>query len=349
VTDHIAWKGGLPGTLRILDQRVLPTREVWLERTGIEDLFDDIRTLAVRGAPLIGVSAAYGVVLGVQNFDGPDVESLRAEVGRAADFLRESRPTAVNLFWALERMVRRASGEFGEPRALLEALLEEARAIHEEDRVMCRRIGEFGAPLVPDGGGVITHCNAGALATGGSGTALSVLYEAHRQGKRFTVYADETRPLLQGARLTAWELGRAGIDHVVLCDGAAGSLLRRGDVSMAVVGADRIAANGDVANKVGTYPLAVLAREHGVPFYVAAPASTFDLSLPRGDAIPIEERADEEVLAFASVRTAPDGAKAYNPAFDVTPAGLIAGIVTERGVILRPDADGVRAMMGGSG
>ncbi|MHC4777285.1 MAG: S-methyl-5-thioribose-1-phosphate isomerase, partial [Planctomycetota bacterium] len=282
----------------------------------------------------------------VQNTTASDADALRAEVSKAADYLRTSRPTAVNLFWALDRMVRRASEPADDAATLLRSLFAEAVAIHEEDKKTCRLIGEFGAPLVPDGGAVITHCNAGALATGGSGTALSVLYEAQKQGKRFRAYADETRPLLQGARLTAWELGRAGIETFVLCDGAAGSLLRTGEVSMAVVGADRIAGNGDTANKVGTYPLAVLAREHGVPFYVAAPASTFDLASPDGAAIPIEQRAEEEVLSFASVRTTPPGTKAYNPAFDVTPAELIAGIITDRGVIPEPTTAKIKEVIG---
>jgi methylthioribose-1-phosphate isomerase len=231
---------------------------------------------------------------------------------------------------------------------LKKALLAEARSVLEEDLETCRKIGQYGAPLVPEGGGVITHCNAGGLATSGYGTALGVLFAAREAGKRFTVYADETRPLLQGARLTTWELGKAGIDHVLVCEGAAATLLRAGKIGMAVVGADRIAGNGDTANKVGTYPLAVLAHTHGVPFYVAAPASTFDLSLPGGDAIPIEERAAEEVVTFAGVRSAPEGTRAFNPAFDVTPAGLIAGIITEFGIIEHPDSEKVRAVIGPS-
>ncbi|MHC5040070.1 MAG: S-methyl-5-thioribose-1-phosphate isomerase, partial [Planctomycetota bacterium] len=273
--------------------------------------------------------------------------SLRNEVRRQAEYLRRSRPTAVNLFWALDRMERCAARDL-DVEGLKKALLAEARSVLEEDLETCRKIGQYGAPLVPEGGGVITHCNAGGLATSGYGTALGVLFAAREAGKRFTVYADETRPLLQGARLTTWELGKAGIDHVLVCEGAAATLLRAGKIGMAVVGADRIAGNGDTANKVGTYPLAVLAHTHGVPFYVAAPASTFDLSLPGGDAIPIEERAAEEVVTFAGVRSAPEGTRAFNPAFDVTPAGLIAGIITEFGIIEHPDSEKVRAVIGPS-
>jgi methylthioribose-1-phosphate isomerase len=341
------WIGGLPGILRILDQRELPGREVWRDRDRAEDLFEDIRTLAVRGAPAIGVAAAYGVVLGVQGSKARDAGAFRREVSRVAARLRESRPTAVNLFWALERMDRRAREAPGGPKEILEAVFEEARAIERREDETCRRIGAHGAPRVPDGGGVLTHCNAGGLATAGYGTALGILYAAHEAGKRFTVYVDETRPLLQGARLTAWELSRAGIEHVLICDGAAASVMRAGKVGMAVVGADRIAANGDTANKVGTYGVAVLAREHGVPFYVAAPSSTFDLSIPDGAAIPIEERSPEEVLAFQGVRSAPPGTKAFNPAFDVTPAKWITGIVTEHGILERPDAESIARTIGG--
>jgi len=346
VISNLEWKGELPGVLRILDQRALPGRETWLERTRVEDLFEDIRTLAVRGAPAIGVVAAFGVLLGVQGRHFEDLPAVRRAVGETASYLRGSRPTAVNLFWALERMERCSDREAPDPGALVQILLDEARAILVEDRETCRRIGANGAPLVPDGGAVITHCNAGSLATTGYGTALGVLYAAHEGGKRFCVYADETRPLLQGARLTAWELARAGIEHVVLCDGAAGSLFRAGKLHMAVVGADRIASNGDTANKVGTYGLAVLAREHGVPFYVAAPGSTFDLSLATGDSIPIEERPGDEVVNFAGLRTAPEGTASYNPAFDVTPASFITGIITEAGVIEAPDAGKIRALLG---
>ncbi|MCU0722634.1 MAG: S-methyl-5-thioribose-1-phosphate isomerase [Planctomycetes bacterium] len=336
------WVGGLPGRFRILDQRDLPGRETWRERERVEDLYEDIRTLAVRGAPAIGVAAAYGVVLGIQGSQAPDAASLREEVSRVAAYLKGARPTAVNLFWALDRMNARAQRAPGSPREIAETLLGEARVIEAQEDETCRRIGAHGAAKVPDRGGVLTHCNAGGLATTGYGTALGVLYAAREAGKRFTVYVDETRPLLQGARLTAWELSRAGIDHVLLCDGAAASVMRAGRIQMAVVGADRIASNGDTANKVGTYGVAVLARTHGIPFYVAAPSSTFDLSIPDGAAIPIEERSPEEVLGFQGVRTAPAGTRAFNPAFDVTPARWITGIITEHGIIEAPDAEKIR-------
>jgi len=338
---HLEWIGGRSGSLRILDQRALPAREIRNDRTTLEEVFEDIRTLAVRGAPAIGVAAAFGLVLGVRDAGAHGPEAFRRHVARAADRLRASRPTAVNLFWALDRMQAVAERE-GTPSELLAGLLDEARAIQQEDLETGKRIGEAGAPLVPEGGGVLTHCNAGGLATSGLGTALAVVYEAHRRGKRFTVYADETRPLLQGARLTAWELGKAGIDHVLLCDGAAGSLMQAGRVGMVVVGADRIAAGGDVANKVGTYPLAVLAREHGVPFYVAAPSSTFDLTLASGADIPIEQRGPEEVRCLAGVPCAPEDTPVYNPAFDVTPAGLVTALITDKGVIEQPDEEKIR-------
>ncbi len=323
----VEWRGEVPGTLRVLDQRALPREERYLSCETPEQVHEAIRTLAVRGAPAIGVAAGYGVVLGVQ--------AGRA-VGEVADYLAGARPTAVNLRWACERM-KRAGTE-------ARVLLDEARAIEREDAAMCRRIGEHGAKLIRDGAGVLTHCNAGALATAGIGTAVGAIYEAHAAGRRLRVYADETRPLLQGARLTAWELGRAGVDVTLICDGMAASLMRSGAVDLAIVGADRIARNGDAANKIGTYGVAVLCKEHGIPFYVAAPSSTFDLSIASGAEIPIEERAPEEVSALNGVPSAPDGVKVWNPAFDVTPARLIAAIVTERGVIDRPTEDKILAV-----
>ncbi|HVY62763.1 MAG TPA: S-methyl-5-thioribose-1-phosphate isomerase, partial [Planctomycetota bacterium] len=278
-----------------------------------------------------------------------------------ADYLSSARPTAVNLQWACARLRRIAEKadttrrtlpgvdtEAGAPAAfsLAVRLLEEARAIELEDREMCRRIGEHGARLVADGAGVLTHCTAGALATAGAGTALSPIYVAHAAGRRVRVYADETRPLLQGSRLTAWELSRAGVDVTLICDGMSGSLMRRGKVDLAIVGADRIARNGDVANKIGTYNVAVLAKQHGIPFYVAAPSSTFDLSIATGAEIPIEERGPEEVRGLHGRPTAPGGVKVWNPAFDVTPAELISAIVTEKGIIERPSEERVTAMIG---
>ena len=316
----LEWLGERPGRLRILDQRALPAAERYIDCDSPEQVFDAIKTLAVRGAPAIGVAAGYGIVLGVQAGRG---------LADVADYLAEARPTAVNLRWACERMKRAPDA------------LEEARAIEREDADMCRRIGEHAAGLFREGTGVLTHCNAGALATAGMGTALAGVYVAHAAGRKLRVYADETRPLLQGGRLTAWELGRAGVDVTLICDGMSGSLMARGAVDLVIVGADRIARNGDVANKIGTYLKAVAARDCGVPFYVAAPSSTIDWSLPDGSAIPIEERSPDEVLYVqgaldtgnvASVRIAPEGAAAWNPAFDVTPARLVTGLLTERGV-----------------
>jgi methylthioribose-1-phosphate isomerase len=343
----VAWDGEIPGALRLLDQRALPAETRILECRRVEEVFDAIRTLAVRGAPAIGVAAAYGVVVAVQESRATTGEALAREVDSQAAYLARSRPTAVNLFWALDRMRRTAAAHAAlGPPALLARLLAEARAIQEEDLAMCRRIGAHGEPLVPDGARILTHCNAGGLATAGYGTAVGVVYAARERGKRITVFADETRPLLQGSRLTAWELAQAGIDVTLVCDGTAGFLMRRGKVDLAIVGADRIARNGDAANKIGTYSVAVLARAHGIPFYVAAPSTTFDLSIATGDEIPIEERDAEEVLSLAGRRTAPEGVAAWNPAFDVTPASLITAIITERGVIRPVDEAHVLAAVG---
>jgi methylthioribose-1-phosphate isomerase len=346
----IEWVGDADGFLRLLDQTELPTRLVYRDCRATEDVWEAIRSLRVRGAPAIGVAAAYGAVLGVQTFDG--TEDFTQRLWRVTDYLRTSRPTAVNLFWALERMERRAAEIFDwydagtlEAEHLPARLLDEAHAIGAEDQAMCRAIGEAGARLVPDGGGVLTHCNTGFLATAGDGTALAVLYAAAGQGKRFRVYADETRPLLQGARLTAWELQQRGLDVTLVCDNMAAQVMKEGRVQLVVVGADRIAANGDTANKIGTYGVAVLARAHGIPFYVAAPSSTFDLSLPDGDGIPIEQRDPREVTHGFGRQTAPEGIAVYNPAFDVTPAQLIAGIVTEKGVIEPVTTDAIRKVI----
>jgi methylthioribose-1-phosphate isomerase len=298
----------------------------------------------VRGAPAIGIAAALGLVVGVQSCRDRSRGAYRQRLREVADYLRTSRPTAVNLFWALERMERRVEGlteQFPPPQLTL-MLLEEARAIAEEDRQMCRAIGRFGAELIADGQGVLTHCNAGGLATADYGTALAVLFAASEQGKRFAVYADETRPLLQGARLTAWELQQRNIDVTLICDSMAAQVMKEKRVQLVVVGADRIAANGDTANKIGTYGVALLARAHGIPFYVAAPSSTFDLSLDSGDAIPIEQRAAHEITHGFGRQTAPDGVRVYNPAFDVTPAQLITGIITERGLIRPVTKEAIR-------
>jgi len=336
----VRWVGDLDGRLEIIDQTLLPEELRVITCETVQCVWEAIRALRVRGAPAIGIAAAMGVVLAVRTVPGriPEEEVFN-RLREVTDYLATSRPTAVNLFWALDRMKGRAESLRGQGTATIQqALLEEAKRIRDEDAAMCRAIGRNGAPLVPDGGGVLTHCNAGALATAEFGTALAVLYTANEQGKRFKVYADETRPLLQGARLTCWELMQAGIDVTLICDNMAGQIMKEGRVQMVVVGADRIAANGDAANKIGTYSVAVLARAHKIPFYVAAPTSTFDLSLKTGVGIPIEERGAEEVTEGFGRRTAPQGCRVYCPAFDVTPARLITGIITDRGVIQRPTA-----------
>jgi methylthioribose-1-phosphate isomerase len=334
----IEWVGGRDGFVRLIDQTQLPGALHYRDCHEVEEVWEAIRTLRVRGAPAIGIAAAMGVVLGVRTAGG-DRAALDRKLEEVISYLATSRPTAVNLFWALGRMRNcfERSALVGEP--LQDCFLHEALAIQEEDQQMCRAIGEAGAPLIPDGGGVLTHCNAGALATGGIGTALAVLYVAAEQGRRFLVFADETRPLLQGARLTTWELQQAGLDVTVLCDGTAAQVMKEGRVQLVLVGADRIAANGDTANKIGTYGVAVLARAHDIPFYVAAPSSTFDLRLSTGDQIPIEQRDAREVTHGFGRQTAPVGVAVYNPAFDVTPHHFITGIITERGVV-RPVNEG---------
>jgi methylthioribose-1-phosphate isomerase len=347
IAQTVKWVGGTDGVLELIDQRRLPLEFVILTIRDTRELHEAIRTLAVRGAPAIGVAAAYGPVLALQRLNPrADADEALKQAATACDFLATSRPTAVNLFWALDRIRSKAQEITSHPRAtakeLHEGILAEANAIYEEDVEMCRRIGEHGEKYIPDGSAVLTHCNAGALATAGQGTALSVLFEAQKKGKRFKVYADETRPLLQGARLTAWELQHAGIDVTVICDNMAGWLMKQHRIDTVITGADRIAANGDTANKIGTYSVSVLARQHGVPFYVAAPSSTFDLRIPDGAAIPIEERDPGEVTRFAGVLTAPQGVAAYNPAFDVTDAQNIRAIFTEKGVIEDPNTQRIR-------
>ena len=319
--------------VRLLDQRLLPSEETWLALVTAEEVADAIRTMAVRGAPAIGVAAAYG--LAVEARRGASPERLR----EAAALIARARPTAVNLEWAVRRMSRR----IGEPAA---AILAEAHAIRDEDEAACRCIGALGAPLLPPGARVLTHCNAGALATAAYGTALGIVRASHEAGRLEHVFADETRPFFQGARLTAWELQRDGIPVTLLTDGMAGWLMQRGEISCVVVGADRIAANGDVANKIGTYGLAVLARHHELPFYVAAPWSTFDPSLATGAGIPIEERPSDEVVRIFGRLVAPEGVPARYPAFDVTPAALVTAIVTERGVLRAPYGPAIRALVG---
>ncbi|MEY2982142.1 MAG: Methylthioribose-phosphate isomerase [Planctomycetota bacterium] len=339
----IAWSGSArDGHLELVDQTRLPSHVEILRIRTLEDVIGAIRRLSVRGAPAIGVAAAYGVVIGIRQarVDRSPQAFLEA-LQTAGDALIAARPTAVNLAWAVRRM--QAAGSRAPS---LDALLDEAVAIHDEDRSLCCAMGVLGAPLVKHGATVLTHCNTGRLATAGDGTALSVLFEAWRQGTRFRVLADETRPLLQGARLTALELASEGIPVELIADGAAAGLIARGVVDLVLVGADRVAGNGDAANKVGTYGLALACAAHGVPMYVVAPTTTFDLGLEEGSMIPIEERDPDEVLCVDGHRIAPSGVGAQNPAFDITPGRLLAGIITDRGIIRPVDAAHVRATIG---
>ncbi len=318
-------------TVRILDQTLLPNEETYRDLDTVEAVAEAIRSLRVRGAPLIGIAAAMGVVVASRRGSGAAGKRGLEEIERACKLLASTRPTAVNLRWALERMLRRAEGACED---LRDALIDEATDIWDEDRAMCDRIGELGASLIPEGSTVCTVCNAGVLATGGIGTALAPVYALHRVGRAPHVVVPETRPLLQGSRLTAWELTRAGVPCTLISDGMIASRLRLGDIACVIVGADRIAANGDVANKIGTYGLALAARAHGIPFYVAAPSSTVDGATPDGTAIPIEERQADEVASWQGTRTAPVGVRVWNPAFDVTPADFITSIITDRGIFL---------------
>jgi len=330
----IVWSGGIDGRVEILDQRILPLQITILSLQRTEEVWDAIRTLAVRGAPAIGIAAAYGMVIAAANAGATAGPALLAALDKAGAYLKSSRPTAVNLEWAVDRMLQVARRHGAQsPAAIRAALLAEAQAIHQEDQAMCAAIGRHGAALIPDGGGVLTHCNAGSLATGGSGTALAIMYEAHSRGVKFRVFADETRPLLQGARLTAWELSQAGVPVTLICDNMAALVMAQKKVNVVIAGADRIAANGDTANKIGTYSVATLAAAHGIPMVIAAPTSTFDLNIPDGTHIPIEERAAQEITHGFGRQTAPDGIAVYNPAFDVTPARLLHAIITERGII----------------
>jgi methylthioribose-1-phosphate isomerase len=347
IAQTLKWVGDVDGFLELIDQRRLPGELVRLQCRDTEQLYEAIKTLAVRGAPAIGVSAAYGLVLALQKPTEADgLERALEALAKSYEYIASSRPTAVNLFWALDR-IRRTAKQFvarkadAKVQALREAVLTEANAIYQEDVEMCRRIGENGEKFITDGSGILTHCNAGALATAGQGTALSLMFEAHKKGRKFKVYVNETRPLLQGARLTAWELKQAGIDVTLICDNMAGWLMKQGHINTVITGADRIATNGDTANKIGTYSLSILAKEHGIPFYIAAPSSTFDLSIQSGDKIPIEQRAAEEVTTLGKTQIAPDGVNVYNPAFDVTDASKITAIITEKGVIEKPDTESI--------
>ncbi len=350
--ETVRWKalgpaGPLPGKVRLIDQTKLPETLEFLETDKLEEIFKAIQRLVVRGAPAIGIAAAFGLAAAAQHSRADTAEAFLAETKKQADYLAGSRPTAVNLFWALDRCLNRVQAEAAKPVAELKlALWREAQNILDEDIAMCRRIGQHGLELLRAGVSVLTHCNAGALATGDYGTALAPIYAAHEAGLKPKVYADETRPLLQGSRLTAWELERAGIDVTVICDNMAAALMAEGKIDLVIVGADRIAANGDTANKIGTYGVAVLAHYHQLPFYVAAPYSTVDLSLASGTEIPIEQRAPEEVSCGFGKRTAPVSVAIYNPAFDVTPAKLISAIVTDQGIISPPYGENLAKILG---
>jgi len=337
----VSWREGI---IDLIDQSRLPEELVLRSCPDISSLADAITELAVRGAPAIGVAAGWGMALSwdLSRRAGEDVETARKSLADASTILAATRPTAVNLFWALDRQRDLVDTDLAAGRdmeTIGRRLIAEAEKIRSEDVALGQSLGRAGAALLADEVTILTHCNAGGLATGGYGTALGIVYAAHDAGKKVSVYADETRPLLQGVRLTAWELQARGIPVTVLCDGAAASLLRSGSVDAVITGADRIARNGDVANKIGTYPLAVMAREHGVPFYVAAPSSTFDAACPDGRAIPIEMRDPMEILGFRDISWAPTGVQAWNPAFDVTPAGLISAIISEHGVHRPPFAE----------
>ncbi|MBC7541244.1 MAG: S-methyl-5-thioribose-1-phosphate isomerase [Candidatus Sericytochromatia bacterium] len=340
----VRWQGD---HVSLIDQTRLPVAEVWIRCDTWQEVAAAIRHMQVRGAPAIGAAAAMGMALAARPIAADSTLNPLDALLAAQQGLAATRPTAVNLFWALERMTRRAvaAGSSGSDWATV--LTEEACLIHDEDVAMCRAIGDFGAGLLPAGARILTHCNAGALATAGYGTALGVVRSAHAQGKVSLVYVDETRPWMQGARLTAWELRQEGIEHRLIADNMAGHFLHRGAIDCVIVGADRIAANGDVANKIGTYSVAVLAKENGIPFFVAAPSSTLDLSLTTGDGIPIEERSEDEVTHLAGHRIAPEGTRAMNPAFDVTPARYVSAIITEAGV-MRPPYEASLATVAGA-
>lgn len=336
------WIGGIDGHLRLLDQTLLPIDVCFIDCMDIATVHEAIRSLRVRGAPAIGITAAMGVLVGLKNI--PSGTSIKKHYEDTDNYLRTSRPTAVNLFWALDRMKRKfiEIADTPDQRTILSILLEEALLIEKEDRAMCQSIGKIGANLVQDGFGILTHCNTGGLATAAYGTALSVIFTAYEQGKSIHVFCDETRPLMQGARLTSWELLQAGIPATLICDSMAAQVMKECKINMVIVGADRIAANGDSANKIGTYGLSVLAHAHKIPFYVAAPSSTFDLTLKDGSGIPIEQRNPKEITEPFGKQVAPIGVSVYNPAFDVSPAHLITGIITEKSLITPVNAKNIK-------
>ena len=335
--------------VRFIDQTRLPTEESYVTCRTYREVGDAIRDMVVRGAPAIGVAAAMGVAIGVKESSARDVSTLRTELEQICRYIAETRPTAVNLFWGIRRMKEKFESVAHQPiERIKTALIQEAQQMHREDIAANQAMGRHGATLMPSSGGVLTHCNAGALATCGYGTALGVIRAAVDAGKKISVFADETRPFLQGARLTAWELMKDGIPTTVIADNMAASIMRQGKVKAVVVGADRIAANGDVANKIGTYGVAVLAREHGIPFYVAAPWSTVDMHTPTGDQIPIEERSPREVTHHGGKQMAPDGVSVENPAFDVTPNKYVTAIITERGIARAPYSESLKELAAAS-
>jgi len=331
--------------VRFIDQTKLPTEEIYVNCTTYQEVADVIRNMVVRGAPAIGVSAAMGIALGVKNSKAENVGDLKRDFDQICDVIGKTRPTAVNLFWAIKRMQQKFETlRVRHIPQIKQSLIDEAKRMHAEDIAINQAMGKHGAALMPASGGVLTHCNAGALATAGYGTALGVIRAAVEAGKKIQVYADETRPFLQGARLTAWELVKDGIPTTVISDNMSGAMMRQGKIGVVIVGADRIAANGDVANKIGTYTVAVLAKEHGIPFYVAAPISTVDLETPDGSKIPIEQRNAAEVTHFAGKLITPEGVSIENPAFDVTPAKYVTAIVTERGIARAPYEESLKEL-----
>ncbi len=342
-TPAIAWIGQTDGYLQLIDQTLLPAEVKLLECKSVEQVWEAIKLLRVRGAPAIGVAAAYGVIVGLQTADQTNRDQFDQRLDEVLTYLAGSRPTAVNLFWALDRMRRVAvAAPTLSSKEMLARLLQEAQAIESEDREMCAAIGKFGGKLLEQCTGVLTHCNTGGLATAGDGTALAAIFAAAKVNPKLQVFADETRPLLQGARLTAWELMQRNINVTLICDSMAAWVMKEKKVQAVIVGADRIAANGDAANKIGTYGLSVLAKAHDIPFYVAAPSSTFDLTIPDGNAIPIEQRVSAEITHGFGKQTAPTDCPVYNPAFDVAPAANIAALITERGVIQPVTPENIR-------
>jgi methylthioribose-1-phosphate isomerase len=339
--ETISWKNE---TLTFLDQTKLPVEVTYEKQKNIEQVWDAIKQLRVRGAPALGVAGAYGILLGMKDKQELPSDAFISEMKKEASYLSSSRPTAVNLSWGLKRMVAKAGSlKDRTSREIWTELEKEAVSIHMEDKELCRRIGENGKELIKDGTGVLTHCNAGALCATGIGTATAPMYTAFSEGRSFKVYADETRPLLQGARLTSWELQQAGIDVTLICDDMAAFMMSKGFINLVITGTDRVAANGDTANKIGTMGVAILANHFHIPFYIACPSSTFDMHTPAGDGIPIEERGADEVLFFGERRTGPEGMKVRNPAFDVTPNELITGFITENGIVRPPFAENLRS------